>query len=190
MRLVVSQFISLDGVIEAPGGGEDVPFAGWSFKFDRGPEGDQFKLDELEATDALLLGRLTYEGYAAVWPHLDDEAGFARRFNAIRKYVVSTTLEHPEWEHSTVLSTDIPDEVAKLRAEAGNDLQLNGSATLVQTLIEHDLVDEYRLMVFPTVLGAGKRLFQEPSSVPALRLLESRPLGPDGIVLLRYEPVR
>jgi dihydrofolate reductase len=185
-KVVVSQFIALDGVVEDPGGAEDFDRGGWAFNFDRGPEGDQFKLDEVMASEALLLGRVTYEGFAAAWPSRTDEFGFADKFNNMPKYVVSTTLEDPEWNNSTVISGDVAEAVAALKRDVEGDILVNGSVQLVQTLIEHDLVDEYRLMVFPTILGAGKRLFGETSDALALRLVDAKPAGET--LILIYEP--
>jgi dihydrofolate reductase len=185
-KVVVSQFITLDGVVEDPGGSEDFDRGGWAFNFDRGPEGDQFKLDEVMASEALLLGRVTYEGFAAAWPSRTDEFGFADKFNSMPKYVVSTTLEDPEWNNSTVISGDVAEAVAALKRDVDGDILVNGSVQLVQTLVEHDLVDEYRLMVFPTVLGAGKRLFGETSDALALRLVDAKPAGETFILI--YEP--
>jgi dihydrofolate reductase len=185
-RVVVSQFVTVDGVFEDPGGSEKRERGGWAFQFDRGPEGDKFKLDEVMASDALLLGRVTYEAFFEAWPSRTGE--FADKFNGMRKYVVSTTLGEPEWNNSTVIRDDVPDEVAKLKQGDGGDILVNGSAQLVRTLMEHDLVDEYRLMVFPVVLGSGKRLFLDPGQTKALQLTDTRPVGPDGIVILTYRP--
>jgi dihydrofolate reductase len=184
-RIVVTEFVSLDGVMEDPGGSEDFRHGGWSFEFNRGEEGDQFKLDETLATEALLLGRLTYEGFAASWP--DREGGFADKFNSMPKYVVSSTLEAPEWNNSTVFDGDIPQEVGKLKDELDGDIVVHGSARLVQTLLEHDLVDEVRLMVFPVVLGTGKRIFGETADKKPLRLVDSKTVG-DGVAILVYAP--
>jgi dihydrofolate reductase len=156
-KVIVSQFISLDGVVEDPGGAEDFERGGWAFKFDRGPEGDKFKLDEVMASEALLLGRVTYEGFAEAWPSRSGD--FADKFNGMPKYVVSTTLKDPEWNNSTVIDGDVAEAVAELKQDVDGDILVNGSVQLVQKLMEHDLVDEYRLMIFPTILGAGKRLF-------------------------------
>jgi dihydrofolate reductase len=184
-RIVVTEFISLDGVIEDPGGAEDYKYGGWSFEISRGDEGDQFKLDEALNSDALLLGRRTYEGFAAAWPSRDGE--FADKFNNMPKYVVSSTLKDPEWSNSTVLDGDLADEVSRLRQEVDGDVVVHGSAQLVQALIEQGLVDELRLMVFPVVLGAGKRLFGETSDKRPLRLADSKIVG-DGVAILTYEP--
>ena len=186
-RIVVTEFVSLDGVVEAPGGGESFKHGGWSFDISRGEEGDKFKLDETLASEALLLGRVTYEGFAAAWPSRADEAGFADKFNSMPKYVVSSTLEDPEWNNSTVLKGDVEEEVAKLKQEQDGDIVVHGSPQLVQTLIEHDLVDEYRLMVFPVVLGSGKRLFGETTDKKSLRLVDSKVVG-DGVAILVYQP--
>ena len=181
-RIVVTEFVSLDGVMEAPGG-EDFKYPGWSFAFDRGEDGNQFKLDEALSAEALLLGRVTYEGFAAAWPSREGE--FADKFNTMPKYVVSSTLEEPEWNNSTVLKGDVADEVAKLREEQAGDIVVHGSARLVQTLLDQDLVDELRLMVFPLVLGTGKRLFGETSDKKPLRMVDSKVVG-DGVVILVY----
>jgi dihydrofolate reductase len=184
-RIVVTEFISLDGVVEDPGGSEDFKYGGWSFEFNRGDEGDRFKLDETMASDALLLGRVTYQGFADSWPQRDGE--FADKFNNMPKYVVSSTLKDPEWTNSTVLDGDLADEVSKLRDEVDGDIVVHGSAQLVQGLVDNGLVDELRLMVFPVVLGAGKRLFGETSDKQRLRLSDSKTVG-DGVQILTYEP--
>jgi dihydrofolate reductase len=185
--IVITEFVSLDGVMEAPGGGEDYRHGGWTFEIDRGAEGDKFKLDEALNADALLLGRVTYEGFAAAWPSREGE--FADKFNTMPKYVVSSTLQNPDWNNSTVLDGDLAQEIAKLKHEQDGDIVVHGSARLVQALIEHDLVDELRLMVFPVVLGSGKRLFADTSDKKRLRLTDSKTVG-DGVAILIYEPVR
>jgi dihydrofolate reductase len=188
-RVVVTEFISVDGVIEAPGGGEDFERGGWAFQFDRGDEGNKFKLDELFEADAQLLGRRTYEGFAAAWPNRpDDEAGFTQRMNSMPKYVVSNTLEDPSWQNTTVLGGDPAEAVRRLKEDGDGVVLIAGSAQLVQALTEAGLVDEYRLMVFPLVIGAGKRLFGETSAAAALKLVESKPVGDDGVVIQRYVP--
>ena len=184
-RIVVTEFISLDGVVEDPGGAEDFKYGGWSFEFKRGEEGDKFKLDEALEAEALLLGRVTYEGFAAAWPSRDGE--FADKFNNMPKYVVSSTLEDPEWNNSTVLKGDLAKAVSKLKQEQDGDIVVHGSPSLVQSLLENDLVDELRLMVFPVVLGSGKRLFGETSDKKGLRLADSKTVG-DGVAILIYEP--
>jgi dihydrofolate reductase len=184
-RIVVTEFVSLDGVIEDPGGSENFTHSGWSFEVDRGDDGENFKLDETLSSEALLLGRVTYEGFAEAWPSREGE--FADKFNTMPKYVVSSTLEEPGWNNSTVLKGDIEEEVAKLRREHEGDIVVHGSARLVQTLVDRDLVDELRLMVFPVVLGSGKRLFTETSDKKPLRLVDSKIVG-DGVAILIYQP--
>jgi dihydrofolate reductase len=183
-KVVVSQFVTLDGVMEDPGGAEGFDRGGWAFQFDRGPEGDKFKLDEAMESDALLLGRVTYQGFAEAWPSRTGE--FADKFNSMPKYVVSTTLKEAEWNNSTLITGDVAEEVARLRQQSGGDILVNGSAQLVQTLMEHDLVDEHRLMIFPVVLGSGKRLFNETSKAMALKLVDSKPAGE--CLILTYQP--
>jgi dihydrofolate reductase len=184
-KIVVTEFVSLDGVMEDPGGAENFRYGGWTFEINRGDEGDRFKLDETLSSEALLLGRVTYEGFAEAWPSREGE--FADKFNTMPKYVVSSTLEEPEWNNSTVLKGDVAEEIARLRQEQDGDIVVHGSARLVQTLLEHDLVDELRLMVFPVVLGSGKRLFGESGDKKPLRLVDSKMVG-DGVAILIYEP--
>ena len=184
-KVVVSQFITVDGVVEDPGGSENLDRGGWAFEFDRGDEGDAFKMDELAKSDALLLGRTTYEGFAAAWPSRSGDP-FSEKFNSMPKYVVSSTLEDPEWNNSTVLTGDLSAAVTELREKFDGDILVNGSVQLARELGELGLVDEYRLMVFPTVLGGGKRLFGETAATEPLRLTESRPAGET--LILIYEP--
>ena len=184
-KIVVTEFISLDGVIEGPGGGESFKHAGWSFKFSRGDEGDKFKLDETRSSEALLLGRVTYEGFAAAWPSRDGE--FADKFNSMPKYVVSSSLTKPTWNNSTVLKGDVADQVEKLKKKHDGNIVVHGSARLVQSLLENDLVDELRLMVFPVVLGTGKRLFGDGTDTTALRLVGTETFS-SGVVVLSYQP--
>lgn len=184
-KIVVTEFVSLDGVIEAPGGGEDYEHGGWTFEIERGQEGDQFKLDELVEADAQLLGRKTYEGFAAAWPQMEDVAGFADKMNGMPKYVYSTTLEHPTWENTTVLSGDFAEDIGKLKDEVDGVILVAGSATLVQGLVDNDLVDEIRLMVFPVVLGSGKRLFGASGKKP-MKLTDTKTVGA-GVQILTYE---
>jgi dihydrofolate reductase len=183
-KLVVTEFVSLDGVMQAPGG-EDFKYPGWTFEFDRGEEGNQFKLDETLETDALLVGRVTYESFAGAWPNRDGP--FADKFNSMPKYVVSSTLEDPEWHNTTVLTGDAVDEAKKLKESIDGIVQVPGSLRLVQALIEADVVDELHLMVFPVVLGTGWRLFGETSEKSDWRLLDAHPVGPDGVLVLTYE---
>jgi dihydrofolate reductase len=182
-KVYVTEFISLDGVVEDPGGAEDFEHGGWSFKFDRGTEGDQYKLDETMNTEALLLGRVTFEGFADAWPQREGE--FADKFNTMPKYVVSSTLSNPEWTNSTVISGDVVEEVRKLRDEIDGEIGVAGSVTLARALIENDLVDELRLMVFPVILGSGKKLFGD-GGMKSLRLVDSKPAGET--VILTFQP--
>jgi len=184
-RIVVTEFVSLDGVMEDPGGSENFKHGGWSFEISRGDEGDKFKLDEAFSSEALLLGRVTYEGFAAAWP--SREGDFADKFNTMPKYVLSSTLEAPEWNNSTVLKGNLAEEVAKLKQDHDGDIVVHGSARLVQALIDQGLVDELRLMVYPVVLGSGKRLFGETGDKKRLRLVDSKVIG-DGVAILIYEP--
>jgi dihydrofolate reductase len=185
-RIVVTEFVSLDGVMEDPGGAEDFEHGGWTFEIERG-DGDGFKMEETRASDALLLGRVTYEGFASAWPSRDGE--FADKFNGMPKYVVSSTLEDPEWNNTTVLGGDVVDEVSRLRRETQGEIVVHGSASLVQTLLDSDLVDELRLMVFPVVLGSGRRLFGTSDGKRRMRLTDSKTVG-DGVAILIYEPAR
>jgi len=184
-RIVVTEFVSLDGVMEDPGGDGNFKHKGWTFKFNRGEAGDKFKLDETRDSEALLLGRVTYEGFAAAWPSRDGE--FADKLNSMPKYVVSSTLDKARWNNSTVLKGDVLHEVSKLKQSVGGNVVVHGSAQLVQTLLANDLVDELRLMVFPVVLGSGKRLFGATSDQKRMQLVESKTVG-DGIAILIYKP--
>ncbi|MGH2983767.1 MAG: dihydrofolate reductase family protein [Solirubrobacterales bacterium] len=183
-RIVVTEFVSLDGVMQAPGG-EDFKYKGWSFDFDRGDDGDKFKLDEALDSEALLIGRTTYESFAGAWPQREGE--FADKFNSMPKYVVSSTLEDPEWNNTAVLKGEVVDEVSKLKKDLDGDIYVHGSRQLVHALIENDLVDELHLMVFPVVLGTGDRMFGETSDKKTWKLTDSKPVGPEGILVLTYE---
>ena len=182
-RIVVTEFVSLDGVMEDPGGAEDFKHSGWSFEIDRGEDGNAFKLEETMSSDALLLGRVTFEGFAEAWPSREGE--FAEKFNAMPKHVVSSTLHDPEWNNSSVLEGDLAAAVEKLKGRYSGNIVVHGSAQLVQALLEHDLVDELRLMVFPVVLGSGKRLFGETSDKKRLQLEDTKTVG-DGVLVLTY----
>jgi len=207
--------------MEDPGGSENFEHGGWSFKFERGEEGDKFKLDETMQSDALLLGRVTYQGFAEAWPSRTGEFAdkfkldetmqsdalllgrvtyqgfaeawpsrtgeFADKFNSMPKFVVSTTLEDPEWNNTTVIKGNVAEEVSKLKQQPGGDIVIHGSAQLVQTLLEDDLIDEYRLMVFPIVLGSGKRLFSDTGKPATLKLVDSKTVG-SGVLILTYQP--
>jgi dihydrofolate reductase len=182
-KLVVTEFVSLDGVMEAPGG-EEFKYPGWSFAFDRGDDGNEFKLQETLETDALLIGRITYESFAGAWP--SREGPFADKFNTMPKYVVSSTLENPEWNNTTVLKGNAAEEAARLKEQIDGIIQVPGSQRLVQELLENDLVDELHLMVFPVVLGTGRRAFGEMSEKTDWRLTEAKPVGPEGVLVLVY----
>jgi dihydrofolate reductase len=186
-RIVVTEFVSLDGVMEDPGGAEGFKYGGWSFEFSRGDEGDKFKLDEALGSEALLLGRTTYDGFADAWPEREGE--FADKFNSMPKYVVGTTADAAKWTNTTVLEGDPIQAIRRVREEHEGDIVVHGSAQLAQTLLEHDLVDELHLMVFPVALGTGKRLFGETSDKKTLRLVDSRVVG-DGVASLIYEPAK
>lgn len=186
-RIVVTEFVSLDGVMEAPGG-EPFKYPNWTFDFDRGEDGNEFKLDETRRADALLLGRRTYESFAGAWPNREGE--FADKFNAMPKYVVSTTLAEPEWHNTTVLGGgDATAAVRRLKQELDGELQVPGSHRLVQELIAGDLVDQVNLMVFPVLLGTGRRAFEQTPERRDLRLRDSRVVG-DGVLVLIYERAR
>lgn len=180
MRLIATEYVSVDGVMDEPGK--------WSFPF-WSEESSKFKEEELHATDALLLGRLTYEGFAAAWPTMKDTGEFGERMNSIKKYVVSSTLKNPTWTNTTVIASDPVEEIKKLRAQPGKDLLLSGSGTLVRSLIPHDLIDEFRLMVHPIVLGQGKRLFHGDEPQRVLQLTGVKQFA-KGVTVLSYEPKR
>jgi dihydrofolate reductase len=179
-KIVVTEFVSLDGCIDEPR---------WTFQFDRGPEGDKFKWEELFDCDALLLGRLTYQGFAQAWPNMGGDE-FGQRMNNIPKYVVSGTLADADatWGDTTIIRGDVPAEIAKLKAELGGSLLVEGSGSLVRELARHGLVDEYRLMIFPIILGGTMRMFPDGLSEPTtLKVTSSKALD-SGILLLTYEP--
>jgi dihydrofolate reductase len=184
-KIIVSEFVTLDGVMEDPGGAEKSKFGGWAFQFERGPEGDKFKLDEVINADALLLGRITYEGFAAAWPSRTGE--FADKMNNMPKYIVSKTLKNAEWNNSKLIKGDAAAEVRKLKETPGGDILVAGSGQLAHTLMKHNLCDEYRLMVYPVILGGGKRFFPDEKDRLAMHLVEARPVG-SGILILVYHP--
>lgn len=188
-NLVVSQFITLDGVFQDPGGTGELDRGGWSFKGDRGEQGMKFKLDEIRAAGALLLGRVTYEGFAQAWPSMPrDEVGYADKMNSMPKYVISATLEQAEWNNSTVLRGEVAQEVRTLKRQIDGDILINGSGQLVEALLEHDLIDEFRLTMCPIVLGSGKRLFPGAGNEISLRLVDTVKSGDS--LILTYQPVR
>jgi dihydrofolate reductase len=184
-KLVVTEFVSIDGVFEDPGGAEDYEHGGWTFEYDRGEDGNKFKLDELMEAEAQLLGRVTYEGFAEAWP--SRTGPFADKLNNDPKYVVSTTLKDPAWQNTFVISDNVAEEIAKLKEQTNGAILVAGSGTLVGTLLAADLVDELRLMVFPTVLGRGRRLFPDGIGRLKLKLTESRQVGPDGVQVQVYQ---
>jgi dihydrofolate reductase len=184
-RIVVTEFLSLDGIFEDPGGTEGYEHGGWTFEYDRGEEGDKFKMEELIDAQVQLLGRKTYEGFAEAWP--SRQGDFADKINRGRKVLVSTTLRDPTWENTTVISQNVVEELRKLRAETEGNILVAGSGTLAKTLLDNDLVDELRLMVFPTILGRGKRFFPEGIDRIKLKATEDRRVGPDGIRVQVFE---
>ena len=183
-RIVVTEFISLDGVVEDPGGAEGFRHGGWSFKFND-PDGMKYKLDETMDHEAMLLGRVTYEGFAEAWPGRTDEVGFADKMNSMPKYVVSKTLTQADWNNSTILSGDLAQEVTALKEQEGGDILVAGSVSLVRGLTDLGLVDEYRLMTFPIALGEGKRLFEGIADAATLKLADVKALQ-TGTVILTY----
>jgi dihydrofolate reductase len=183
-RIVVTEFVTLDGVMEDPGDAENFSRGGWAFQFDRGADGDQYKVDELMAADALLLGRRTFEGFAAAWP--GQTGDFADKINAVKKIVVSSTLEDPAWSPTTVIRGDVARELGAMKDGPGGDILVAGSGHLVRTLLADGLVDELRLMVFPIVLGTGNHLFSDGTPETSLRLVEARSVGPAGVMILTY----
>jgi len=185
-RIVVTEFVSLDGVMEDPGGSEHSKHGAWTFKFNRGEEGNKFKVDEVQNAEVQLLGRVTYEGFAEAWPTRTGDP-FSDKFNSMPKYVVSSKLKKADWNNSTILKGDVVEEVSKLKEKVRGDILVSGSAKLVQTLIANDLVDQLNLMVFPVILGSGKRLFGETKDLKTLQLAESKTVG-DGVAIMIYKP--
>ena len=185
-RIVVTEFVSLDGVMEDPGGSEHSKHGAWTFKFNRGEEGNKFKVDEVQNAEVQLLGRVTYEGFAEAWPTRTGDP-FSDKFNSMPKYVVSSKLKSADWNNSTILKGDVVQEVSKLKEKVRGDILVSGSAKLVQTLIANDLVDQLNLMVFPVILGSGKRLFGETKDLKTLQLAESKTVG-DGVAIMIYKP--
>jgi dihydrofolate reductase len=185
-KIIVSEFITLDGVIEMPAG-EDASGeqSNWSIPYFN-EETAKFKLDDLRESDVLLMGRVTYQIHAAAWPTATDEEGFADRMNSLPKYVVSATLATVEWNNSRLIRGNIPDEVKKLKREIPRTILIDGGSDLVNLLLRHDLIDEYRLLVHPVVVGRGKRLFQNGSQMERLKLVEARPFS-TGVVALTYQ---
>jgi dihydrofolate reductase len=182
-KIVVTEFLSLDGVMEDPGGSEGTSFGGWAFEIGRGEEGDRFKLEETMRSEALLLGRVTYEGFAEAWPQRDGE--FADKFNNMRHYVVSSSLQDPTWPNTVVIDGDLRAAVQRIKGEHEGDVVVHGSGQLAQALLSEGLVDQLNLMVYPVVLGEGKRLFASLAAKQKLALEDSRAVG-DGVQILVY----
>ena len=178
-KIIVTEYLTLDGVFEEPGH--------WSFDF-WSEEAAQYKHDELFSSDAQLLGRVTYEGFAQAWPTMEGTGDFGELMNSMPKYVVSTTLKNAAWNNTTILSNNVVEEITKLKEQSGQHILVAGSGKLVQTLMHHDLVDEYRLMVYPLILGIGKRLFPEGAAALKLQLVETKPFR-SGVVVLTYQPM-
>jgi dihydrofolate reductase len=185
-KIVVTDYISLDGVIEDPVGMENSGLGNWTGPFKRGPAGDEFKHKELFAADAMIYGRKTYDAFAAAWPHFKDDVGFADRMNSLPKYLASSTQKSANWGPTTIWNGDLAASATALKAEGDGDVLIYGSASIVHQLAPLGLVDEYRLMIYPTFLGGGKRLLPDGAQAQ-LALVECRQLG-DGIILARYGP--
>lgn len=186
-KIIVTEFMTLDGVMEDPGGGDGSKHGGWSGQY-WNHEAEDFKHDELFASDALLLGRITYQGFAAAWPTMKDETGFAERMNSIPKYVVSASLKNAGWNNTKIIKDNIVNEISKLKKEPGQDITVHGSGQLVNLLMENNLVDELRLMIHPIVVGGGKQLFKDNIDIKKLYLVEAKPFH-SGVVVLRYKPI-
>jgi dihydrofolate reductase len=189
-KLIVTEFVSIDGVMDSPGGEPGYKHSGWTFAHADGEDHFQYKLDEVMEADALLIGRVTYESFAGAWPDRTDEAGFADKMNAMPKYVVSATLEDPEWNNTTVVKGDVAQEVRKLKDGDGGPIAIMGSRTPVQSLYDHDLVDEYRLMIFPVVLGSGRRLFPDDAADKTPLKLTDVKRYESGVAVHTYERAR
>lgn len=187
-KIIATEFLTLDGVMEDPGGAEKSKHGGWSGHY-WNEEMQKYKHDELFATDALLLGRVTYEGFAAAWPSMTDEDGFADRMNGLPKYVVSETLEHAEWNHSILIKEKVVEQISQLKQESGKNIVIHGSGKLIHSLLPYGLIDEFRLMVFPIALGGGKRLFKETADSNRFKLLETKTFE-TGVIVLHYECVK
>lgn len=183
-KIIVTEFVTIDGIMEDPGGAEKFEYGGWSFDY-WGDDIGKFKYDELMESDALLLGRVTYEGFAKAWPTMKDDAGFADKMNSMKKYVISTTLKKAGWNNTTIIGSDVGKEIIRLKKQKGKDILVAGSASLTTYLADKGLVDEYSLLVYPTALGQGKRLFRGISGHIKLRLLETKTYK-SGVVLFRF----
>lgn len=185
-KIVVTEFISLDGIIEDPGGSENYKYGGWTFAYWNDEIG-KFKFSELKAADSHLLGRITYEGFAKAWPTMEGTGDFGVRMNTYPKYVISKSLKKADWQNSTIIRDNVATELKKIKKQKGKNILVAGSATLINSLIPHDLIDEYVLLVYPVALGSGKRLFHDDAFV-TLKLVETKPMGDNGVMLMRYVP--
>jgi dihydrofolate reductase len=186
-KIIAAEFVTLDGVMEAPGSGDTTlpERRGWSEPY-MNEEIGKLILDQMDASDALLLGRKTYQDFAVFWPSVPDEDPFGKRMNNTAKYVVSTTLDEADWKNSRLIKGDVVEEVSRLKGQPGKNITIVGSGELVNMLMGHDLIDEYQLMVCPVVLGVGKRLFNGSSDKKALRLVDTKAFN-SGMLLLRYQ---
>lgn len=184
-KVIVSEFVTLEGVMEDPGGAEKFKHGGWTWPYWNNEIG-KFKLDELFASDVLLLGRVTYQGFAAAWPSRTDKEGFADRMNSLPKFVVSATLDKAEWNNSKLIRGNVAEEVSRVKQQPGQDILIAGSGALVRTLMRHDLIDEYRLLVYPVVVGSGKRLFEGLNERLNLKHISARTFS-SGVVALCYQ---
>lgn len=186
-KLVVTEFLTLDGVFEDPGGSEKFELGGWAFGYERGAEGDKFKKEELETADISLLGAKTYDEFFKAWPQRTGE--FADKLNSMAKYVVSSRPKKLDWENTKLITNDVKSQIIKLKSGNGGDILVAGSGTLANYLLENKLVDEIRLMIFPVVLGAGRKLFKEGLNKTSLKLVEIQPVGSDGVFTAIYYPL-
>ena len=187
-KIIVSEFVTLDGVMEDPGGSENFKYGGWTWPYWNDEIG-KYKHEELFSSDALLIGRVTYSGFSVAWPNMKDKEGFADRMNSIKKYVVSTSLKKSDWNNSVLINGNIYDEVLKIKKGSGKNILVAGSARLTQTLAQHGLIDEYRILVYPVILGIGKKLFEGQMNRQDLKLVDTRSFG-SGVIALHYETLK
>ena len=190
-KIITSEYVTVDGVMQAPGDPKEFEYGGWVFKLNDEQvvkEGGKYASEQLFSCDALLLGRVTYEGFAKAWPNMKDDSGFANKMNSMKKYVVSNTLDKLEWSDSTLIKGDIVEEILKLKQQPGKDILIYGSGELVNTLMHNNLIDEHRLWVYPVVLGSGKHLFREGIDITTLKLVDTKKFG--GVILLCYQPAK
>lgn len=190
-KIITSEYVTVDGVMQAPGDPKEFKYGGWVFKLNDEQamkEGGKYASEQLFSCDTLLLGRITYEGFAKAWPNMKDDSGFANKMNSMKKYVVSNTLDKLEWSNSTLIKGNIVEEILKLKQQPGKDILIYGSGELVNTLMHNNLIDEHRLWVYPVVLGSGKRLFREGVDITTLKLVDTKKFG--GVILLCYQPAK